>query len=244
MPTSEARIRANRQNAAKSTGPKTPGGKEASRANALKHGLTGGGVVLPERDAAEVERLATAFLDEFQVEGEVGRMLADRMATMAVRMKRSVEQESAALGERVRRMMDEFEAPEGIDDPAEVDRLRTLAGKIALFDDSKSACLARKYEAATERCFYRTLKELQQLNGASRPARAHEATKEIAKQAKSSLARLGSFLPAPSKPPVTPAKPISTPSKRVLEPVRPALAGWDPFAVGQVDVPIAIGKLR
>ncbi len=56
MPASEARILANQRNAQRSTGPKTPEGKEQSRRNALKHGLTGAGVVLPERDAAEVER--------------------------------------------------------------------------------------------------------------------------------------------------------------------------------------------
>ena len=52
MPVSEARIAANRANAARSTGPKTAEGKEKSRANALKHGLTGSGVVLAEADAA------------------------------------------------------------------------------------------------------------------------------------------------------------------------------------------------
>lgn len=40
MATSEARRRANRRNARRSTGPKTPGGKIASRLNARKHGLT------------------------------------------------------------------------------------------------------------------------------------------------------------------------------------------------------------
>ena len=38
-PTSEARLRANRENAKKSTGPKTSRGKAYSRRNALKHGL-------------------------------------------------------------------------------------------------------------------------------------------------------------------------------------------------------------
>ncbi len=38
-PISEARLRANRQNAQKSTGPKTARGKAYSRRNALKHGL-------------------------------------------------------------------------------------------------------------------------------------------------------------------------------------------------------------
>ena len=38
-PISEARLRANRQNAKKSTGPKTARGKGYSRRNAVKHGL-------------------------------------------------------------------------------------------------------------------------------------------------------------------------------------------------------------
>src|ERR1039458_2733594 len=36
-PISEARLRANRQNSKKSTGPKTPRGKQYSRRNAVKH---------------------------------------------------------------------------------------------------------------------------------------------------------------------------------------------------------------
>ena len=47
MHCSEARIAANRANARKSTGPKTPEGKAISRANALKHGLCAN-VVVPE----------------------------------------------------------------------------------------------------------------------------------------------------------------------------------------------------
>ena len=37
--TSEKKAQANRQNALKSTGPKTPEGKDAVRLNAMKHGL-------------------------------------------------------------------------------------------------------------------------------------------------------------------------------------------------------------
>ena len=54
MPASEAQVAANRANAARSTGPETVEGKEASRANAYKHGLTAT-KVFPEREAAEVQ---------------------------------------------------------------------------------------------------------------------------------------------------------------------------------------------
>src|SRR6516162_4198850 len=120
MPASEARILANQANAKLSTGPKTAEGKEQSRANALKHGLTGAGVVLPEADAAEVERRAAAFAAETNAPGEIGQALARRAALHSVRMERSADQQAAALAEHVRRVEAEFVAPEGVD-PAEAD---------------------------------------------------------------------------------------------------------------------------
>lgn len=60
MGCSPARLAANRANARKSTGPRTPEGKAASRANALKHGLTGNGTALAPEDQAALDRhLAT-----------------------------------------------------------------------------------------------------------------------------------------------------------------------------------------
>src|SRR4051794_7775752 len=47
---SDKKMEANRQNAQKSTGPRTEEGKAKSRRNALKHGLTSEGTVLPPED--------------------------------------------------------------------------------------------------------------------------------------------------------------------------------------------------
>ena len=44
---SATKAAANRQNALKSTGPKTPDGKAAVRLNALRHGLLSEEIVLP-----------------------------------------------------------------------------------------------------------------------------------------------------------------------------------------------------
>jgi hypothetical protein len=54
--TSDARIEANRKNAQLSTGPKTPEGKAVCRQNALKNGLTGEGIVLPDEDREAISR--------------------------------------------------------------------------------------------------------------------------------------------------------------------------------------------
>jgi hypothetical protein len=48
--TSEKKAEANRRNALKSTGPKTPEGKDAVRLNALKHGLLSQEILLPGED--------------------------------------------------------------------------------------------------------------------------------------------------------------------------------------------------
>ncbi|MFI5381076.1 MAG: hypothetical protein ACHRHE_17400, partial [Tepidisphaerales bacterium] len=47
---SAARTAANRRNALKSTGPRTPEGKAKSALNALKHGLTAQSPLLPTED--------------------------------------------------------------------------------------------------------------------------------------------------------------------------------------------------
>ncbi len=51
----EKQLAANRANATCSTGPKTISGKEASKFNALKHGLAAASPVLPYQSAAIYE---------------------------------------------------------------------------------------------------------------------------------------------------------------------------------------------
>jgi hypothetical protein len=168
MPVSEAKLRANRANAQKSTGPKTEEGKAASRANAYKHGLTAT-KVLTEVEADEVRRRFVTFHQQIQSPGEVGQILTLRAATLSCRLERCVEYENVVLTQKVRQAEADFVPPEGLD-PAEVAKLRTAAGRLALFDTSKEAALARKYEAATERSFFRCLKELQLMARAEKEA--------------------------------------------------------------------------
>ncbi len=162
MPTSEARILANKQNAAKSTGPKTEAGKEKSRQNALKHGLTGAGVVLLEADAAELTRRTAQFSEELVPIGEVGERLVARVALHSLRMDRAVEQQDTALAVRLRQVEADFVAPEGVSE-AEARKLLDEQLRIARFDPSKEGGLIRSYEAASERAFYRGLKQLRQM---------------------------------------------------------------------------------
>src|SRR6202011_1327388 len=64
MPTSPARLAANRANALRSTGPRTPEGKSASSRNALKHGAHATDATLlaaPDSPAARLELLGDAI---------------------------------------------------------------------------------------------------------------------------------------------------------------------------------------
>ncbi len=162
MPASEAQIRANQANAQKSTGPRTVEGKEISRANALKHGMTGAGIVLPKADAAEVDRRAAAIAAETNASGEIGQTLARLAALNSVRIERGADQQAASLSEHVRRVEADFVPPEGADE-AQAAQLRDEAIRRAMFDPSKEAALARQYQAAAERGFLRALKELRTL---------------------------------------------------------------------------------
>jgi hypothetical protein len=109
MPATEAQIRANQQNAAKSTGPKTLAGKEQSRQNGLKHGLSGAGVVVSREDFDETEQRTSALEADLQPRSPLGLILVRQMALLSVRMERSARQESAAIAGRVRNAIEEFD---------------------------------------------------------------------------------------------------------------------------------------
>lgn len=66
---SDAQIAANRLNAQKSTGPKTPEGKTAARRNALRHGLQSQVLSFNEEDNVKLDALLDDLLEEHQPVG-------------------------------------------------------------------------------------------------------------------------------------------------------------------------------
>jgi hypothetical protein len=85
---SEQQIAANRDNARRSTGPRTPAGKAKVSENALKHGLTGRQVVLPNENPDEFESFRTGLLAELAPQGDLECALAEKIVTDIWRLRR------------------------------------------------------------------------------------------------------------------------------------------------------------
>lgn len=78
---SDAAIIANRENAAKSTGPKTDAGKEAVRNNALKHGLISRSLTFEnEEDRLEFDALCTELQCDLAPQGVLEKMIVNDIA--------------------------------------------------------------------------------------------------------------------------------------------------------------------
>src|SRR5215208_1756330 len=86
--TSARKAEANRQNAQKSTGPKTPEGKAAVSLNALKHGLLSKEILLPGEDEEALRELDERLRGELQPVGVVEDLLVDRITSLLWRLRR------------------------------------------------------------------------------------------------------------------------------------------------------------
>jgi hypothetical protein len=86
--TSDKQIDANRRNARKSTGPKTPEGKARANNNAMSHGILSREVVLPEEDEATFEELRERLWAELQPVGELESLLVDKIVAAHWRLRR------------------------------------------------------------------------------------------------------------------------------------------------------------
>jgi len=100
-----AQIAANRNNAQKSTGPRSDNGKARARLNALKHGLRATTIhpVLPHEDPRELDGRIRAWTREMQPRNGIERELVSRSARLSWVLERAERFETACLARRVRR---------------------------------------------------------------------------------------------------------------------------------------------
>lgn len=99
MSTTPARVRANRANSLRSTGPRTPAGLARASQNALKVGLFARHLVLPAlgETATDYDAFREAVVADLHPAGVVEAELADRVAGLTWRLRRVARYETAAM---------------------------------------------------------------------------------------------------------------------------------------------------
>jgi hypothetical protein len=149
---SDKQMRANRQNARKSTGPKTPEGKAVARLNALKHGLLSQQILLPTEDEASLMQLSERLHSQLQPVGELESLLVERIVAAAWRLRRVLVVETGIY---------------------EMERFNYMGEEnglgMAFIRDANGANAFSKlsrYETTIERGLFKALHELQRLQAA------------------------------------------------------------------------------
>jgi hypothetical protein len=87
--TSFRQTEANRRNARKSTGPTTEEGKQRSRCNAVRHGLTAETVIGALEDAEDYKAFEAAIIADYDAQSTVERELVLRLASVLWRLRRA-----------------------------------------------------------------------------------------------------------------------------------------------------------
>ena len=161
---SVAQIEANRLNAQKSTGPRTPEGKERASRNAVKHGLLAEQVVIHGEDPAEFDGYRDRMLGELAPVGEVETMLAERAVSLAWRLRRAERLQSAVFARVYRENADDVVLwpKHGLPIAPGPDEEEVILGQVVMADFGHAKVLDRLvvYERRIEGSFYRTMAEL------------------------------------------------------------------------------------
>jgi hypothetical protein len=92
--TSYRQIDANRRNALKSAGPQTEAGKQSSRRNAVRHGLTAETVIGALEDAEDYKAFEAAVIADYDAQSAVERELVLRLASILWRLRRATTMET------------------------------------------------------------------------------------------------------------------------------------------------------
>ena len=181
---------ANRRNAGRSTGPRTPRGKAASSLNALRHGLRARSALLPGEDRRAFRNLYRSFSAHYRPSGPLQDFLLEQMAVAYWKLARLSRIEALVFAHRStddHSLLDLFKAlrhrdhddeeeqeedtehePEAQEPPPTPDQLLTRA---YLRDTGGANTFARlsQYEMRLERSFYRAWRELRRLQSSPAP---------------------------------------------------------------------------
>ena len=150
----EKQFAANRQNAQKSTGPKTPEGRAAVRLNGVKHGLTAETIVLKGESQADFTSLLDSLEAEHAPTTPTEEALVVQLALANWRLRRLYHQEAGFYTYQLQSLAS-IQKDRNLDD----------AGRMghAMGWSEATLGLFNRQESRLERTFYRALHELQRL---------------------------------------------------------------------------------
>jgi hypothetical protein len=153
---SDARLRANRRNAQKSTGPKTTEGKGRSALNATRHGILSQVIHLPEEEMNSYNEFTERYVDSLQPVGAVETELANACADLQFRLHRlaAAEHNLFAIGHDEQGERWNTGHPESHAALTMAETLRCSPNPLALLT---------LYESRLNRRFLQTLKQLRDI---------------------------------------------------------------------------------
>ena len=187
----EAQISANRQNAEKSTGPRTDEGKAVVSQNAVKHGLFAIKTVVKGEARALFDLRREAMLADLQPVGAMETMMAERIVSLSWRMDRAARMQDQAIDEMIEALeptpidhhIRKTTAPflRGSEERCNVPEPEFALGRIARHDWANECVLERLliYERRMENSTHRTmskLKQLQVVRGIEKDVAVEQAT--------------------------------------------------------------------
>jgi hypothetical protein len=172
----ESQVLANRRNAQKSTGPRTPEGKDVVSQNAVTHGLTATHDVISQEKQADFDLYRNEMLAELDPVGPMESMLAERVVSLSWRLKRAgriqnqtidalnADRTSSPLAKLTQSLLFRGSSPSQGRTPTS-DRDLVL-GRLAIKDFSNARIIERllMYERRIEHSLYRTMIEFQRLH--------------------------------------------------------------------------------
>ena len=164
---SERQRQANRRNGSKG-GPRTEAGKQRSRGNSIKHGLSSSTlVVLPEEHEHEYEAILRGFRDSFRPQDATEEALVLRLAQAQWRSLRSRRVETGIL--HITAATERNRAQKIVEDcPGHLNPHNAIAVGF-MTSPAERWQMYLRYDAAISREFFRTLEMLTQLQKARQP---------------------------------------------------------------------------
>jgi hypothetical protein len=148
---SQAQTEANRRNAQYSTGPKTEAGKNRSKNNAFRHGLTAQVTVMTDPDRDAQEKFIKAYIADISPEGFQETQLAQSLAHDQWRMNRirAIEENAFLLG---------LDGPAGNIEAGHPEINAALANAGTFFNEPENFATLSLYEQRIHRNFHRNQK--------------------------------------------------------------------------------------